>query len=43
MEFSYSREQELVKKMLRNFAETEIQPIADEIDETASYPYEKIA
>ena len=43
MEFSYSREQELVKKMLRDFAETEIQPITDEIDENASYPYETIA
>ena len=42
MEFTYSREQQMVKKMLREFAEKEIAPIAGEIDEKAIYPYETI-
>lgn len=42
MEFTYSREQQMVKKMLREFAEKEIAPIASEIDEKAIYPYETI-
>lgn len=43
MEFTYSREQQMVKKMLKEFAETEIAPISEEIDEKAEYPYETIA
>lgn len=43
MEFSYSREQQMVKKMLKEFAEKEIAPISAEIDEKAVYPYETIA
>ena len=43
MEFSYSREQQMVKKMLKEFAENEITPISAEIDEKAEYPYETIA
>ena len=43
MEFSYSREQQMVKKMLKGFAENEIAPISAEIDEKAEYPYETIA
>lgn len=42
MEFSYSREQQMVKKMLKEFAEKEIAPIAAEIDEKAIYPYDTI-
>ena len=42
MEFTYSREQQMVKKMIREFAETEIAPIAEELDETAEYPYETV-
>lgn len=42
MEFTYSREQQMVKKMLKQFAETEIAPISQEIDEKAVYPYETI-
>ena len=42
MEFTYSREQQMVKKMLREFAEKEIAPIAGEIDEKAIYPCETI-
>lgn len=43
MEFSYSREQEMVKKMLKEFAETEIEPIAEQMDVEAAYPYETVA
>ncbi len=43
MEFSYSREQEMVKKMLKEFAENEIAPICEEIDAEAKYPYETVA
>lgn len=42
MEFSYSREQQMVKKMIKEFAEKEIAPIAEEIDANAEYPYETI-
>ena len=43
MEFSYSREQQMVKQMLKDFAENEIAPISAEIDEKAIYPYETVA
>ena len=42
MDFALTREQELVKSMLQEFGENEIKPIAEEMDETASYPYETI-
>ena len=43
MEFSYSREQQMVKQMLSDFCEREIAPISAEIDEEARYPYETVA
>lgn len=43
MDFSYTREQEMVKKMIKEFAETEIEPITEEMDAEASYPYDTIA
>lgn len=43
MEFSYSREQQMVKKMIKEFAESEIAPIAEEIDAEARFPYETVA
>ena len=42
MEFTYSKEQQMVKRMLKDFAETEIAPIASEIDEKAVYPAETV-
>ncbi|MBK5253962.1 MAG: acyl-CoA dehydrogenase [Peptostreptococcaceae bacterium] len=39
MDFNPTKEQEMVRKMVRKFAETEIKPIAAEIDEQAIYPY----
>jgi butyryl-CoA dehydrogenase len=42
MEFSYSREQEMLTQMLRRFSETEIAPFCEEWDENAEYPEESI-
>ena len=42
MDFNLTREQELVRKMMRGFAENEIKPIAAETDKTAEYPRETI-
>ncbi|MEW5937920.1 MAG: acyl-CoA dehydrogenase [Candidatus Thermoplasmatota archaeon] len=38
MEFNLTREQEAVRRMVREFAEREIAPIAAEIDETCAFP-----
>lgn len=43
MEFTYSREQEMVKKMLKEICRKRNRPISAEIDEKAEYPYETIA
>ena len=43
MNFSPTEEQEMIRKMVRDFAENEIKPIADELDEKAEYPYDTIA
>lgn len=43
MDFSYTKEQEMVKKMLKEFAEAEIAPHCGELDEKAEYPYESVA
>jgi butyryl-CoA dehydrogenase len=42
MEFGYSKEQQLVKRMLKEFAEREIAPYCEEWDEGAIYPEESI-
>jgi butyryl-CoA dehydrogenase len=38
MDFSLTKEQEAVRKMVREFAEKELAPIAAEIDETCEFP-----
>lgn len=43
MEFSYTINQRIVKKMLKEFYENEIAPIAREIDVEAKHPAETIA
>ena len=43
MDFSLTREQALVRKMLQSFTENEVKPIAAEIDRTHEYPAENIA
>lgn len=42
MNFSLTKEQEMVKKMVREFAVNEVEPIAAEIDEEARFPLETI-
>jgi butyryl-CoA dehydrogenase len=42
MNFSLTKEQELVQKMVREFAETEVKPIAAEIDQTERFPMENV-
>jgi len=42
MDFVYSREQQMVKKMIKQFAETEIAPFAGELDREAKFPYDTI-
>lgn len=42
MDFTLSREQALVQKMIRSFTENEVKPIAAEIDRNHTYPAENI-
>lgn len=42
MNFALSKEQELVKQMVREFAINEVKPIAAEIDETERFPMENV-
>jgi butyryl-CoA dehydrogenase len=42
MNFSLSKEQELVRQMVREFAINEVKPIAAEIDETEQFPMENV-
>jgi butyryl-CoA dehydrogenase len=42
MNFTLTKEQELVRKMVREFTENEVKPIAAEIDETERFPRETV-
>ena len=42
MDFHLSREQEMIRKMFREFAETEVKPLAEEIDEEERFPMETV-
>lgn len=42
MNFGLTREQELVRQMVREFAVNEVKPIAAEIDETEEFPMENV-
>ena len=42
MDFHLTREQEMVRKMYREFAETEVKPLAEEIDEEERFPMETV-
>ena len=42
MDFNLSREHQLVRKMMAEFTENEVKPIAAETDETSQYPRENI-
>jgi butyryl-CoA dehydrogenase len=43
MDFGLSKEQEAVRKMVREFAEKELAPIAAEIDESCEFPAKTVA
>jgi len=42
MEFGLTKEQQLVRQLVREFAEKEVAPIAAEIDETEAFPMENV-
>ena len=42
MDFSLTEEQKMLKAMVRDFAEKELEPIAAQIDEAASFPAEQV-
>ena len=42
MEFGYSKEQVLLREMYKKFAETEIKPLAEELDEEERFPVETV-
>ena len=42
MDFHLSKEHLLVRKMYREFAETEVKPLAEEIDEEERFPMETV-
>ncbi len=42
MDFHLSREQLMLRKMYREFAENEVKPLAEEIDETERFPAETV-
>jgi butyryl-CoA dehydrogenase len=42
MNFSLTKEQDFVRKMVREFAETDVKPIAAEIDVTERFPMENV-
>jgi len=43
MDFQVTQEQALVRKMVRQFAENEVEPYAAEIDQTGEFPYRAVA
>jgi butyryl-CoA dehydrogenase len=43
LDFSITEQQKMLRTMVRNFAEKELEPIAAEIDEAARFPAEQIA
>ena len=42
MDFHLSKEQEMIRKMYREFAQNEVKPLAQEIDEEERFPSETI-
>lgn len=43
MDFDLSSDHELIRRTVREFAEAEIAPVAEELDRTKSFPYEIVA
>ena len=42
MDFKLSKEHEIARKMFREFAENELEPLAVEIDEEERFPWENV-
>ncbi|MCD7733882.1 MAG: acyl-CoA dehydrogenase family protein, partial [Clostridiales bacterium] len=42
MEFTLNREQQLAQKMFRDFAQNEVKPLAQEVDEEERFPVETV-
>ena len=42
MDFKLSEEQEMMKKMVHDFAEKEVKPLAAQVDETHEFPHENV-
>ncbi len=43
MDFELSGEQELLRRTVREFAQSEVAPVAEQLDRTKSFPYEIVA
>lgn len=43
MNFSPTKEQEMIRRMVREFAANEVKPIAERLDAEAEYPYDTLA
>jgi short-chain 2-methylacyl-CoA dehydrogenase len=42
MHFDLSEEQEAIRNLVRDFADSEVRPVAEELDRTKSFPYEVV-
>ena len=42
MDFHLTNEQQMLRKMYREFAETEVKPLAEELDEQERFPMETV-
>src|ERR671927_883041 len=43
MDFDLSPDHDLIRRTVRDFAEQEVAPVAEELDRTKSFPYEIVA
>ena len=43
MEFSLDKKHEMARTLFKDFAETEVKPLAQEVDETEAFPAETVA
>ncbi|HYM56123.1 MAG TPA: acyl-CoA dehydrogenase family protein, partial [Solirubrobacteraceae bacterium] len=43
MDFDLSPDHELIRRPVREFAEGEVGPVAEELDRTKSFPYDIVA
>ena len=43
MDFALSKKHEMARSLFKDFAETEVKPLAQEVDETEKFPAETVA